>query len=198
MGYFDFSTPCSQLHRIALMLCLCTGAFAEPIHIPMRGIDAGTFYIEAQVGELGPVDFLVDTGSGYTTIDTVMLARLESASQAVFVKDLEGIMADGSRAVVPVYRVPQIRLGACLLQDVEVAIFGAGTRPILGMRALSRVAPFTFSTDPPGISLSRCAAPASADAGGQDQRPQAVAANSAKVGSPLASETEAAAFDTAH
>lgn len=143
---------------------------AADVHIPMRGIDAGTYYVEVGVASLGNMDFLVDTGSGYTAIDTVMLADMQRSGEAVFVKRLEGIMADGSRMVVPVYRISEIRLGACLLRDVEAAVFGSGTRPILGMRALTRVAPFTFSTDPPGINLGRCDAvitakgPADADA----------------------------------
>ncbi len=142
---------------MAILCALASGsALADDIHVPMHGIAAGTFYVEASVHGFGAVKFLVDTGSGYTAIDTGMLEALQRAGNAEFVKKLEGIMADGSRRVVPVYRVPEIRLGSCHLRDVEVAVFGTGTRPILGMRALSRVAPFTFSTNPPGISLGRC------------------------------------------
>lgn len=157
-----------KLRRLALAwaipLLAMTGAtaLAEPIEssgpvkVPMRGIAAGTFYVEADIAGFGAVEFLVDTGSGYTAIGTGMLEDLASSTRVEFVKDLEGIMADGSRRIVPVYRIPEIQLGSCSLKGVEVAVFGAGTRPILGMRALSRVAPFTFSTNPPGISLSRC------------------------------------------
>jgi predicted aspartyl protease len=151
--------------------------WADAVHIPMRGIDAGTYYVAVDVARLGRMDFLVDTGSGYTAIDTGMLTAMQQTGDAVFVKQLEGMMADGSRMVVPVYRISEIRLGACLLRGVEAAVFAEGTRPILGMQALNRVAPFTFSTDPPGISLSRCdaviAVEASAAAGAPEgQVPQ--------------------------
>lgn len=146
-------------HRLAGLACVVAGwhgaLFADPIDVPMRAIAAGTFYVEADIG-MGPVDFLVDTGSGYTVIDTRMLEALSRRGNASFVKHLEGTMADGSRKVVPVYRVPELRLGGCALQDVEVAVFDAGARPILGMRALRRVSPFTFSIDPPAIRLGSC------------------------------------------
>tara|TARA_R110000823_G_scaffold27609_25_gene80615 strand:- start:36422 stop:36973 length:552 start_codon:yes stop_codon:yes gene_type:complete len=144
---------------LAGLACLATGwhqaLLAAPVDVPMRAISAGTFYVQADIG-VGPVDFLVDTGSGYTVIDTRMLDALASRGNARFVKHLEGTMADGSRKVVPIYRVPELRLGGCALRNVEVAIFDAGARPILGMRALKRVSPFTFSIDPPAIRLGSC------------------------------------------
>lgn len=130
----------------------------------MHGIDAGTYYVEVGMANLPNVNFLVDTGSGYTAIDTGMLSAMQESGDAVFVKQLEGMMADGRTMVVPVYRITEIRLGTCLLKDVEAAVFADGTRPILGMRALTRVAPFTFSVDPPGIRLGRCDAVIAAEA----------------------------------
>ena len=149
--------------------------WAGDVHIPMQGIDAGTYYVEVGVASLGSTKFLVDTGSGYTAIDTGMLAAMQQAGDVVFVKQLEGIMADGSRMVVPVYRISEIRLGTCVLKDVETAVFGDGNRPILGMRALSRVAPFTFSTDPPGISLGRCDAVIAVEASAAADAPERLA-----------------------
>jgi predicted aspartyl protease len=129
---------------------------AETIEVPMRAISAGTFYVQAEIGGMGAVDFLVDTGSGYTVIDTRMLDTLSGSGGVSFLKNLEGTMADGSRKVVPVYRVSQLRLGSCALQNVDVAVFEAGARPILGMHALRRMSPFTFSVDPPAIRLGSC------------------------------------------
>jgi len=158
----------------ATFMCVASPTWADGVHIPMRGIDAGTYYVAVDVAGRGSVDFLVDTGSGYTAIDTGMLADMQRTGDAVFVKQLEGLMADGRSMIVPVYSISEMRLGTCLLKDVEVAVFGSGTRPILGMRALTRVAPFTFSTNPPGISLSRCdaviAAEAPAAAGAAERR----------------------------
>jgi predicted aspartyl protease len=157
MGFFDLKKVRTWLLFATFMSgSIGPPALADAVNIPMRGIDAGTYYVEVVVAGLGSVDFLVDTGSGYTAIDTGMLTEMQRTGDAVFVKKLEGIMADGSTMVVPVYQISEIRIGACVLRDVDAAVFGDGARPILGMRALSRVAPFTFSTNPPGISLSRC------------------------------------------
>lgn len=131
-------------------------AQAQDVQIPMRNVAAGTFYVEGEIMGLGLVEFLVDTGSGYTTINSGMLAHLEESGTTTFVKDLNGIMADGSSRIVPVYHIPEIRLGSCVLRDVEAAVFPAGTRAILGMRSLSKIAPFTFSTNPPALQLTRC------------------------------------------
>jgi hypothetical protein len=50
-----------------------------------------------------------------------------------------------------------LRLGEhCWVHDVEVAVLDKGTRAILGMDVLSRLAPFTFSTVPPQLGLSGC------------------------------------------
>jgi hypothetical protein len=157
-------------------------ALADNIHVPMRGIDAGTYYVEVVVAGLGNVDFLVDTGSGYTAIDSGMLADMQRTGDAVFVKELEGIMADGSRMVVPVYQISEIRIGACVLRNVDAAVFGEGARPILGMRALTRVAPFTFSTDPPGISLSRCDAVIAVEASADTDTPHQVSQEIGEAG----------------
>lgn len=128
----------------------------EHVEIPLRNEVAGTYYISGALHGLGTVEFLVDTGSGYTTITSDMLNKLAARGSAVFQKDLVGEMADGSRLIVPVYRIPEIRLGTCIIRDIDAAVLTSATRPILGMRSLSKVSPFTFSTDPPALQLSQC------------------------------------------
>jgi hypothetical protein len=66
-------------------------------------------------------------------------------------------MADGSDTVAPIYRLAGLRLGTeCWIQDVEAAVFPGIPRPILGMNVLVRLAPFTFSADPPQLRLNQC------------------------------------------
>lgn len=125
--------------------------------IPMEHKGASTFYVNTEIAGLDTVDFMVDTGSGYTTINEETLARLTQQQSASYVKDLQGILADGSRLVVPVYKVKSMNIGgSCNLENIEVAVFPGKTRQILGLSALSQAAPFIFSMNPPQLVLSHC------------------------------------------
>jgi len=133
---------------------------AEFTAIEIEKRSAGTFYIDAAIEGLGALDLLVDTGSSYLVITQTMLDELESAGRASFSRGLEGRMADGSTRVVPLYRLESLRLGdTCWIHDVEAAVFPAGSRTILGMNVLSRLAPFTFSAEPARLGLAHCQGP---------------------------------------
>ena len=138
-----------------------TGAeAAEFTAIEIEKRHAGTFYIAGALDGFGPLDLLVDTGSSYLVITEPMLARLREAGRASYSRGLEGRMADGSTRVVPVWRVSSLRLGeSCWVHDIEAAIFPAGSRTILGMNVLSRLAPFTFSAEPARLGLANCQGP---------------------------------------
>jgi clan AA aspartic protease (TIGR02281 family) len=121
---------------------------------------AGTFYVSGAIEGLGALDLLVDTGSSYLVLTQPMVDELEAAGRATYSRGLEGRMADGSVRVVPLYKIAHVRLGAdCWVHDVEAAAFPAGSRTILGMNVLSRLAPFTFSADPARLGLANCQEP---------------------------------------
>ncbi|MEE9494202.1 MAG: retropepsin-like aspartic protease [Gammaproteobacteria bacterium] len=125
--------------------------------IPMQEKGAATFYVPTQVSGLQTTEFMVDTGSGYTTINEETLASLQLQDNAVYVKKLQGILANGERIVVPVYLIRQLTIGGqCELHDIEVAVFPGKTRQILGLSTLRKTAPFIFSMDPPQLILSHC------------------------------------------
>jgi len=127
------------------------------IRVAMQEKSAATFYVAGEIVGYGPVELMVDTGSGYTTINEETLAVLRRRDAARYVKDLQGILADGSELRVPVYSIARLRIGAsCWLDDVEAAVFPGAARQILGLSALRRAAPFVFSVDPPALTLSRC------------------------------------------
>ncbi|MBZ0071751.1 MAG: retropepsin-like aspartic protease [Thiohalobacteraceae bacterium] len=126
-------------------------------NIPMQERGAATYYVAGEIAGVGAVDLMVDTGSGYMTINEETLGILREAGGVVYVKELSGILADGSRMTVPVYRLGQVRIGpVCTLYDVEAAVFPGKTRQILGLSALRQAAPFIFSMDPPKLVLSNC------------------------------------------
>ena len=125
--------------------------------VPMEERNAKTFYVQGQIAGIGAVDFLVDTGSSYNTIDEHSLAVLQSQGRARFVKDLMGVLANGQRERVAVYRLDVIRLGDnCELHDVEAAVFPGRTRHILGLSGLRKAGNFTFSFEPPQLVFSSC------------------------------------------
>jgi predicted aspartyl protease len=126
--------------------------------IPMRATKAATFYVSGYLDGYGAVDMMVDTGSSYTTINEAALGVLRKNGAASYVKELTGIMADGTRKVVPIYRIWSMSIGeGCLLHNVEAAVFPGHTRYILGLSALKLAAPFAFSLEPPTLMLSNCA-----------------------------------------
>ena len=135
------------------------------VRVAMQEKSAATFYVPGEISGFGPVDLMVDTGSGYMTINEETLAVLMRHRAARYVKQLQGILADGREIEVPVYSIGRMRIGGdCWLTDIEAAVFPGNARQILGLSALRKVAPFVFSVDPPGLSLSRCdRASASAD-----------------------------------
>jgi clan AA aspartic protease (TIGR02281 family) len=127
--------------------------------VALQKHDAGTFYVAGAIEGYGELRMLVDTGSSYVVIGEAVLAKLQKTEGAVYSRDLEGVMADGSKRVIPLYRLAALRIGeSCWVHDVEAAVFPGQTRPILGMNILSRVAPFTFSADPPQLAVQQCQA----------------------------------------
>ena len=153
------------LATILLTLLASFAAAATPgiTPIAMREASAATYYIQAEIPGVEPFELMVDTGSGLMTINEQTLAHLQRLDSVRYVKQLEGILADGRRMVVPVYRIAQINIGGdCALYDIDAAVFPGQTRQILGLSALRKAAPFTFSIDPPQLMLSGCEAPAPA------------------------------------
>lgn len=156
---------------IALLALAATSLKAQSnlqtlVELTDRG--SSTFYVDVRMIGAGLKQFLVDTGSSYTAINEKTLAELVESNQAAYVKDLEGILADGSKHIVPVYDIKSLSVGdSCTLNEVRAAVFPGGARNILGLSALRAAAPFTFSFDPPTLALSNCApnpgAPANAD-----------------------------------
>ena len=127
------------------------------VTVPMHDKGMATYYIHAQIADLEISEFMVDTGSGYLTINEQTLSALQERKQAQYVKELRAILANGTELVIPVYEINQLRIGTCTLRNVEAAVFPARTRQILGLSALNKAAPFTFSINPPELRLSNCA-----------------------------------------
>jgi clan AA aspartic protease (TIGR02281 family) len=148
---------------LAAMTARAQGDTADFTAVEIQKRSAGTFYVAGEIEGLGALDLLVDTGSSYLVLTQPMVDALEAEGRASYSRGLEGRMADGSTRVVPLYRIDHVRLGAeCWIHDVEAAAFPAGSRAILGMNVLSRLAPFTFSAEPARLGLAGCQGPPAA------------------------------------
>lgn len=124
--------------------------------IPMHDKGAVSFYVPGAIDGLGPVDFMVDTGSSYVTLNDVTLATLKAQNKVRYIRELKGRLANGSEMVVPIYAIATMYLGECRFDNVEAAVFPGRTRHLLGLSALSKAAPFAFSMQPPQLTLSHC------------------------------------------
>jgi predicted aspartyl protease len=145
---------------IALVSPSVLGGEPFAVSVPMHSSGLTTYYVSAQVADLGASEFMVDTGSGYLTINEQTLTALQARNQVQYVKKLKGILADGTELIIPVYAIDEFRIGNnCTIRNVEAAVFPGRARQILGLSVLKKAAPFAFSVDPPQLMLSNCGTP---------------------------------------
>lgn len=139
------------------LVATASWAQGERFSVPLHDKGAATYYIAGHIEGFGDTEFMVDTGSGYTTINEHTLKILMAKGKAEYSKKLIGVLADGTEKVVQVYKITSLNLGGkCELQNIEAAIFPGKTRQILGLNALRQVGEFTFSFEPPSLSLAHC------------------------------------------
>jgi len=141
---------------LILVMMLPVSASSDQV-IPMSQHKSGTFYVDVIVADQPRQKFVVDTGASHVTISHRTLKKLLNKKQALFVRSMKGILADGSNIDVPVYKVTSLEIaGVCRFNDVEVAVIKSDTRSVLGLSVLSRAAPFVFNLSPPQLKLSNC------------------------------------------
>lgn len=127
--------------------------------VPMSKKGSSTYYVPVAFAGATGNDLMVDTGSDYVTINETTLGLLKQHGDVDFVKQVAGVMANGTDVIVPIYRIAKLNIGCCcIVHDVEVAVFEGTERQILGLSALKKVAPFALSVDPAHLILSDCQA----------------------------------------
>lgn len=153
--FVRFLTPLLAGLCVAAAAAAADDEFNTPIDMRIKG--GSTFYVSGQIAGAGAVELMVDTGSGYMTINEEILENLRVGGQVRFLRTLRGRLANGNELNVPVYLLESVSIGdACELHDVEAAVFPGKTRPILGLNVLQRAGPFIFSFEPPRLVLSKC------------------------------------------
>lgn len=152
-----FSTQMMVITAATFIAAQASWAGEFDSRIPMRDKGSVSFYVPGQIDGLGAVDFMVDTGSSYVTLNEETLAVLKKQKKVRYVRDLRGRLANGSEMVVPIYSISTVQIGDhCRFENVEAAVFPGRTRHLLGLSALSKAAPFVFSMNPPSLILSHC------------------------------------------
>ena len=131
---------------------------AVPIEVslPMTQTGPGGFELHGEIAGVGG-DFLLDTGASMITINRNLFREIQKRNKLEKVHSVGARLASGEIKLLDVYRVEQFTIGnACKLGPVEFAVVDKGGRNLLGMNALSQVAPFTISMSPPQLSLAQC------------------------------------------
>ncbi len=146
-----------RLTFIILALLFSNFGLAQDVAtiVPMKEKGTATFYVDASAGNQ-QFDLLVDTGAGYTALNKDLIHHLLRSGHAIRTGEVEGILANGDICVLPVYKVKELTLGGCIIRDIDVAETPSNTRNLLGLNALKKAAPFTFSLEPAVLSLSNC------------------------------------------
>ncbi len=142
-----------------VLVALLRAAYASDFDTVIPIVDKGavTYYVAGRVEGYGDTDFMVDTGSGYTAINQEMLEALRRQGKVEYVHQISGILANGSRTKLSVFKIASIDIGGkCSLRDVTAVVLPGATRNILGLSALKKIAPFALSIDPPRLLLSNC------------------------------------------
>ena len=147
------------LLSIIMALWLSSG-LAENLkkyQIPMQSQGSKTLYVQSTIQGYGQSMLLVDTGSGHSVINEKTLTSLKSSGDAKFLRNLQGIMADGRTRIIPLYRISSITIGDnCIIRNIDAAVLPNNSRQILGISTLQKAAPFGMSFNPPVLSLSNC------------------------------------------
>lgn len=143
---------------ILIVLLPVLGKWQSPgERVPLSDKGYSTLYVQCRAGSLDQGDFMLDTGSGYVTLNESSLGKLRAAGEVSYVKNIRGRLANGEEQVVPVWRINRLVIAEkCVLHDVEAAVFPGKAREILGLSALKKMAPFTISMDPPSLLLQKC------------------------------------------
>lgn len=126
------------------------------VTVPMNVKASGTYYLKAGFSENINNELMLDTGSEYVVINERTLKSLLAKSQAEYVENITGVLANGAELKIPVYRLASITIGGCVIRDTTAAVFPGNTREILGLTALRKVAPFAVSLDPAVLTLNNC------------------------------------------
>jgi clan AA aspartic protease (TIGR02281 family) len=138
-----------------LLALLFFGA-AQSHELPLLQHTSGNYYLNATLDGDITVEFLLDTGSGYVSLNQATFNRIKTHQAINHVRDIHGTMANGSVLKVHVYTAKSLTLGeGCVLTDIEFVVL-PNSQNILGLSALRRLSPLTISFDSNRLVFEGC------------------------------------------
>ena len=150
----------SKLVHCVLFLLIAHPVLAASTSVSLHNTEFGTFHLDGELGHGVHTRFLLDTGSAYVVLSEASTRKLLSQHVLTPVRKLRAVLANHSSVRAQVYRLESLALGGgCVVRNLEVLAMPGADRDILGLSALTAVAPFTVHLAPSRLDLS-CAPPA--------------------------------------
>lgn len=118
--------------------------------------DSGGLYLSAEVASGVDAPFLLDTGASMVTLTRELINAARAQGGAHPAGAIAARLANGRLQKMDVWQLDHLWVGGCDVGPLEVAVVPNG-RNILGLNALSRMAPFAIHLSPLKLKVSGCA-----------------------------------------
>lgn len=150
----------TKLVHLAIFLLSTVPVLAATTSVSLHDTEYGTFHLDGELGHGLHTRFLLDTGSAYVVLSEASTRRLLEQHVLTPLRKMRAVLANHSSVRAQVYRLESLVLGGgCVVRNLEVVAMPGADRDILGLSALTAVAPFTVHLAPSRLDLS-CAPPA--------------------------------------
>lgn len=146
---------------LAPLSLIGAGLFAAPaladfeaeLDLEQRG--SGGLYLTAEVARGVDANFLLDTGASMVTVTRELISQARATGNAHRAGAIAARLANGKLQKMEVWELDHLWVGGCDVGPLEVAVVPKG-RNILGLNALSRMAPFAIHLSPLKLAVSGC------------------------------------------
>ena len=150
----------TKLVHLAIFLLSTVPVLAATTSVSLHDTEYGTYHLDGELGHGLHTRFLLDTGSAYVVLSEASTRRLLEQHVLTPLRKMRAVLANHSSVRAQVYRLESLVLGGgCVVRNLEVVAMPGADRDILGLSALTAVAPFTVHLAPSRLDLS-CAPPA--------------------------------------
>lgn len=145
----------TKLVQLAIFLLSTVPVLAATTSVSLHDTEYGTFHLDGELGHGLHTRFLLDTGSAYVVLSEASTRRLLKQHVLTPLRKMRAVLANHSSVRAQVYRLESLVLGGgCVVRNLEVVAMPGADRDILGLSALTAVAPFTVHLAPSRLDLS--------------------------------------------
>ena len=145
----------TKLVHLTLFMLASTWVSAATTSVSLHDTEYGTFHLDGELGHGVQTRFLLDTGSAYVVLSEASTRQLLAQHVLTPLRKMRAVLANHSSVRAQVYRLESLELGGgCVVRNLEVVAMPGADRDILGLSALTAVAPFTVHLAPSRLDLS--------------------------------------------